>query len=43
VPFLHHARDTVIRDQARMMLYAEPLKDKFSRRDTEHSRNAIMT
>jgi hypothetical protein len=32
VPFLHRARDTVFRDQARTM-YAEPLKDGCSRRD----------
>jgi hypothetical protein len=32
VPFLHYARDTVIRDQARTLLYKEPRKDTFGKR-----------
>jgi hypothetical protein len=27
--FLHHARDTVVRDQAGTVLCEEPLKDEF--------------
>jgi hypothetical protein len=33
VPFLHCARDKVIRDQARTMLYMEPREDEHSGRD----------
>jgi hypothetical protein len=40
VPFLRHARDTVVRDDARTMLFAEPLKDGCSRRDVGRDLNA---
>jgi hypothetical protein len=42
VPFLHSACDMVIRDQARMMMYAEPVKDGHSRRHTGCGLNATM-
>jgi hypothetical protein len=35
VPFLPHARDTIVRDQARRLLYVEPLKNRLLRRDVE--------
>jgi hypothetical protein len=34
MPFLHHARATVAMDQARMMLYADPMKVGCSRKDS---------
>jgi hypothetical protein len=42
MPFLHCARDTVVRDQAGTILYEEPLKDERSKRDTGHKWNAAM-
>lgn len=38
--FLHRARDTVIRDQARLMLHAKLLQDRCSRRDIKHNPTA---
>jgi sirohydrochlorin ferrochelatase len=40
--FLHHTTDTVIREQSRTMLYAEPLEDRLSRRDIGHDLNATV-
>jgi hypothetical protein len=42
MPFLHHARDMIVRDQARTVLYVELLKNRLSRRDVGLSRNATM-
>jgi hypothetical protein len=42
VPFLLRARDKVIRDQARMMSYAESLKDEHLRREVRGDLNATM-
>jgi hypothetical protein len=42
-PFLHLARGTVVGDQARTMLYSEPLKDGLSRRDVGRDIDAIMS
>jgi hypothetical protein len=38
MPFLHHLRDTVIRDQAGTVLYKEPLKDEHLGRDVGSKR-----
>jgi hypothetical protein len=40
--FLHRARDTVVRNQARVILYNEPGKDGRSGRDVWRNRNAKM-
>jgi hypothetical protein len=42
VLLLHRTRDSIIRDQARTVLYAEPLRNRLSRRDVGPSRNATM-
>jgi hypothetical protein len=42
MPFLHYARDAVIRDQARTVLQEEPLKDGCSRRAIGHARETAV-
>jgi hypothetical protein len=40
--FLHHAKDMVVRDQARMIMYSTSLKDRCSRRDVGDDVNATV-
>jgi hypothetical protein len=42
MPFLSHARDMVVRDQAGTMLYKEPVKDECLGRDIRQNWNASM-
>jgi hypothetical protein len=42
MPYLHPASNKVVRDQARTMLYMEPLKDGHSRRDVGRDLNRTM-
>jgi hypothetical protein len=42
MPFMHRVRDTVVRNQARTVLYKEPWKGWWSERDIGNTQKAAM-